>query len=79
MNVAEAARSGSELDLLEAMRDRVAEAVSDPDCPKRDLAALTLRLSNIVKEIRALESAEGNDDIGAAINTPDEEFSPEAI
>lgn len=77
--MAEAAASGSELELLVAMRDRVAQAISDPDCPKRDLASLTLRLSNIVKEIKALESAEGEDDIGKAANLPDDEFDPEAL
>lgn len=79
MNVSEAARSGSERDLLIAMRDRIAEAVSDPECPKRELASLTKRLSDIAKEIRSLESQEGGDDIGAAGETPDEQFDPAAI
>lgn len=77
--VAEAAASGDEKALLIAMRDRIAQAVSDPDCPKRDLASLTLRLANIVKEIKALESAEGEDDIGEATSTPDAEFDASAI
>lgn len=34
--VAEAAAGGDELELLVAMRDRIAQAVSDPECPKRD-------------------------------------------
>lgn len=75
----EAAQNGTELELLVAMRDRVAQAVSDPECPKRDLASLTLRLSNIVKEINALKSAEGGDDIGEAVNTPDAEFDPASL
>ena len=79
MNVLDAAQNGTELDLLIAMRDRVAQAVSDPECPKRDLASLTLRLSNIVKEINALKSAEGGDDIGEAVNTPDAEFDAASI
>jgi hypothetical protein len=79
VNVLEAAQDGSELDLLIAMRDRVAEAVADPDCPKRDLASLTLRLSNIVKEINALRSAEGGDDIGEAVNVPDAKFDPATL
>ena len=61
--VDEAARNGSHRDLLVAMRDRIAKAVSDPDCPPRDLAALTRRLQDIAKEIeqidlRAKEEAE---------------------
>lgn len=79
MDVAEAAANGTERDLLVAMRDRIAAAVSDPDCPKRELASLTLRLHNIVKEIKALESAEGEDDIGKAANLPDEPFDSTSI
>jgi hypothetical protein len=79
MNVSEAARSGTELDLMVAMRDRIADAISDPDCPKRELASLTLRLANIVKEINALRSAEGDDSIGEAANLPDGDFDPNAL
>ena len=79
MTVAEAAKTGTERQLLEAMRDRIAEAITDPDCPKRELAALTLRLANIVKEIKAVESSEGADDIGKAMDTPDDKFDPAAL
>ena len=79
MNVSEAARNGTDLELLVAMRDRIADAIAEPDCPKRDLASLTLRLSNIVKEINALKSAEGGDDLGEAANIPDAEFDPESL
>lgn len=79
MNVAEAAKSGTEMDLLIAIRDRLADAVADPDCPKRELASLSLRLTNVVKEIKALESADGDDEIGKAANLPDAEFDPEAL
>ena len=79
MDVAQAAREGTEMDLLVAIRDRLAEAVADPDCPKRELASLSLRLTNVVKEIKALESAEGDDEIGKAANLPDAEFDPEAL
>lgn len=77
--VAEAAADGDELELLVAMRDRIAQAVSDLECPKRDLASLTLRLANIVKEIKALESAEGGDKIGEAVNVPDDDFDPSTV
>jgi hypothetical protein len=79
MNVSEAARNGTEMDLMVAMRNRIADAISDPDCPKRELASLTLRLSNIVKEINALKSAEGDDAIGEAANLPDGDFDPNAL
>ncbi|RRJ85913.1 hypothetical protein EG850_11020 [Gulosibacter macacae] len=51
--VDEAARDGSDLELLMAMRDRVAETVADPNCPPRDLAALTRRLEELRKQIAA--------------------------
>lgn len=79
MDVAQAAREGTEMDLLVAMRDRIADAIADPDCPKRELASLTLRLANIVKDINALKSAEGDDAIGEAANLPDAEFDPDAL
>jgi len=55
--VAEAAK-GDTRGLLVAMRDRVALAVSDPDCPARDLAALTKRLQDIVRDIELIDAAE---------------------
>ncbi len=55
MNVAEAAAGGNRYELLLAMRERVAEAVSDPGCPPRELASLTRRLQDIAKEISELE------------------------
>ena len=54
-SVAQAAASGSHRDLLVAMRERIAVAVSSPDCPPRDLAALTRRLQDIAKEIEAID------------------------
>lgn len=57
LTVEQAARSGDHRELLVAMRDRIALAVSDSDCPPRDLAALTRRLNEIAREIRALDLA----------------------
>jgi hypothetical protein len=37
------------------MRERIAQTVSNADCPPRDLAALTRRLQDIAKEIEALD------------------------
>lgn len=54
-SVADAAKTGTHRDLLEAMRDRIAVAVSNPECPPRDLAALTRRLQDIAKEIEAID------------------------
>lgn len=56
--VAEAARSGDPKALLVAMRERIAETVSNMACPPRDLASLTRRLQDISKEIAAINHAE---------------------
>ena len=56
-DVFEAAESGDHRALLVAMRDRIAKTVADPKCPPRDLAALTRRLGDIAKDIRALDLA----------------------
>ena len=55
LTVAQAAATGDHRALLVAMRERIAKTVSDPDCPPRDLAALTRRLQDVAKEIEALE------------------------
>lgn len=55
MNVADAAATGDRLVLLLAMRERIAKAVSEEDCPPRDLASLTRRLQEIAKEIAEIQ------------------------
>lgn len=77
-SISEAAASGSHLDLLVAMRARVAKTVEDPNCPPRDLAALTRRLQEIAREIEAINAGE-DDDIGSAAATPDAAWDGEAI
>ena len=54
LTVSEAAESGSQLNLLVAMRTRIARAVEDPNTPARDLAALTKRLADVAREIEHL-------------------------
>jgi hypothetical protein len=80
-SVTEAASQGSRLDLLVAMRSRVATAVEDPDTPARDLAALTRRLLEIANEIAAIEAQQelAEDSIAAAAAMPDEPFDSAAI
>jgi len=55
MSIVEAAASDDRLKLLLAMRERVAQAVDDPDCPPRDLASLTRRLQEIAREIAEIQ------------------------
>lgn len=57
LSVSEAAATGDQRTLLLALRKRTAEAVADPSCPPRDLAALTRRLQEIAKELTALDAA----------------------
>jgi len=78
LTVAQAAATGDHRALLVAMRERIARTVSDPDCPPRDLAALTRRLQDIAKEIEGIDlraKQEANED-GV---TPDEEWDAEAL
>jgi len=56
MTVSEAADKGSTRDLLVAMRARIAKAVGDADTPARDLAALTKRLVEVVRDIEAIDA-----------------------
>ena len=79
LSVAQAAATGDHRSLLVAMRERIAATVSNPDCPPRDLAALTRRLQDIAKEIesldlRAKEEGEDANDVAA-----DEEWDAEAL
>jgi hypothetical protein len=62
--VSEAAESGTTRDLLVTMRARIARAVDDPNTLARDLAALTKRLGEVVRDIEAIDARleqEGND------------------
>jgi len=77
--ITEAADSGTQRELLAAMRGRIAKAVEDPGTPARDLAALSRRLLEIAREIEAIDSRAGGDDLGDAAGTPDSKFDPAAL
>ena len=79
LSVSEAAASGNHRSLLVAMRERIAQTVSNPECPPRDLAALTRRLQDIAKEIDAIDlraREAGADEADAAA---DEAWDAEAL
>lgn len=59
--VAQAAKSENPRELLVAMRDRIAEAVSQSNCAARDLAALTKRLQDIAHDIDAIDARDDAD------------------
>lgn len=75
LTVAEAAASGDYRALLVATRDRIARAVSAADCPPRDLAALTRRLTDIGKELAAMDARDAEDEDGAGAATADESWT----
>lgn len=79
MTVDVAARDGSDLELLMAMRDRVADQVADVTCPPRDLAALTRRLEEIRKQIGAERARIAEEVSGVAATITDGEFDASAI
>lgn len=61
-------------ELLVAMKARVADAVENPNTPARDLAALTKRLMEIVREIEAIDAREVEEARESADATPDDRW-----
>lgn len=76
-SVTEAAKVGSARELFVAMRDRIAVAVENPNTPARDLAALTKRLAETVREIEAIDSRERES--GGRVAVGDGEFDASAV
>jgi len=79
LSVAQAAATGDHRSLLVSMRERIATTVSNPDCPPRDLAALTRRLQDISKEIEALDLRAKEDGADANDVVEDEGWDAAAI
>ena len=79
LSVAQAAATGDHRALLVAMRERIAQAVSNPECPPRDLAALTRRLQDIAKEIEAIDLRAKEEGADAADVADDEAWDSEAL
>lgn len=73
-----AASSGTERELLVAMRARLAKSVEDPNTPPRDLAALSRRLLEVDREIRAIDLA-AEEEANENRVSPDEEFDASAV
>lgn len=76
--VTQAASGGDRRALLVSMRDRIAKTVEDPNCPPRDLAALTRRLIEIAKDIEAIDAAVAQEE-AENVAVEDEAFDSEAI
>ena len=79
LSVAAAAATGDHRALLVAMRERIARTVSDPECPPRDLAALTRRLQDIAKEIESIDLRAKEEGADATDVAADEVWEAEAL
>ena len=77
--VTEAAKSGTTRELLISMRDRVAKDVQNENTPARDLAALTKRLMEIVRDIEAIDARAEQEASEGAAKVEDGEFDASAI
>ena len=77
-SITEAASNGTTRELLVAMRQRIAKAVEDPNTPARDLAALTKRLVEVVRDIEAIDAREAETQ-GGASDASDGSFDASAV
>lgn len=68
----------SERELLEALRDGIADQLDSPDCSARDYAALSRRLMEVARELKALDDAE-REETDLNVPTEDEEFDAEDV
>lgn len=75
--VAQAARSGTKREWLEAMRDRIAIAVTDLNTPTRELASLTKRLAEVMRDLEALDDDAGETPGDDPVE--DEAFDPSTV
>lgn len=76
--ITQAAADGTTRELLVAMRARIAKAVEDANTPARDLAALTKRLVEVVRDIEAIDAREQQEATKSADAT-DAVFDPKAV
>ena len=78
-SVTEAAKKGTPRELLVAMRDRIASAVEDPKTSPRDLAALTRRLVEVVRDIEQIDARDEQEAQRAEGEVADGAFDSSAI
>lgn len=76
--VVEAAQGGTTRELLAATRDRIAVAVENPNTAARDLASLTKRLMETVREIEAID-ARDEQEAGESVEVSDGDFNAAAV
>jgi ribosome-binding protein aMBF1 (putative translation factor) len=78
-SITEAADSGTTRELLVAMRARIAKAVEDANTPARDLAALTKRLVEVVRDIEAIDARSEQDGADSGNQVEDGHFDASAV
>lgn len=78
LTILEAAEADDRLAELVAMRRRLAQALDDPNCPARDMAALSRRQLEIGREIEAMKAVAERDGDGEQ-PAEDEDLDPAAI
>jgi hypothetical protein len=76
--VTQAAAVGTTRELLVATRDRIAVAVEDPNTAARDLASLTKRLMETVRDIEAIDARDEQEAVKGAEVT-DSSFDASAV
>lgn len=77
LTILEATDEGTHRDALVAMRRRIAKAMDDVNCSTRDLAALSRRELEILREIEAIDAAAGEE--GVVVHSDDEAWDSSAI
>jgi ribosome-binding protein aMBF1 (putative translation factor) len=77
-SITEAADSGTTRELLVSMRTRIAQAVENQNTPARDLAALSKRLIEVVRDIEAID-ARDEQEAAKRGHVSDGRFDAEAI
>lgn len=77
-SITEAASNGTYRELLVAMRDRIAKAVEDPNCPPRDLASLSRRLHELSKDIEQHDAVEAQE-VARSGEVADAKFDASAV
>jgi len=70
--------TSSERELLVVMLEKLTATV-DAGVPPHTLAPLARQIRDMRRELAAMDSTDGEDDISDAANTPDEAFNAEAL
>lgn len=79
VTITEAVKDGSRREVLVAMRARVARTLEDPATPAHAIARLVREVSDLDREIRAMDEANEDDDAHEGPSAVDDAFDAAAI